>query len=582
MRFEPQTVTGEDFVGREKELSKLSEFILPSSAGYRTSVQVHGLNRIGKTCLINEAFRRIPAEDIGYMICPEPLGLKILRKEDDPSYRCTKVFVNIDLQGESMEDFASFLRMIISRLIAPLETLALEDRIPTGEHMPEREIQALIHWNENRDDPTPEGTILNYITSVFRWLSRCNVVLTAFFDECDDLANPKLGDTFGKIRSWLGVGSFQIITVSRLCLATLETMHGVPTKSTISGLASSEVCLFGFTNEEMDEYFKRLEAVSPEPFDEETRRNIWHYCGRVPAFLSFAGESLTLTGKWDANGTISQINKIFQRMTALMNNEGLLDAAKRAIFGLAIRDSEKGELLNRGFAVSVEEKDKRVYVDYIDPKEDIVSRFFVTVSPYFRQYLTDNYLLDKDTVNGLLGEFEAKLRFLIFNAYVQFYGDSETASEKLVEAFSSTNANKKAKVHEDYAKYTDNAPSGVKRTLGYQFLIEASFTDLFYRIWERLDNEQRVWDLLKVPLWYAREPQMQRQYMEDNFGLLSNFRNSIRHTDAGGAVAIVDINQVARVLTSYLKKVREYIKSRPTLAKTILWKEEVEKNVGSL
>ena len=582
MRFEQQIVTGEDFVGREKQLEELLEFISPSSAGYRASAQIHGLNRIGKTCLINEAFRRIPAEDIAYMICPEPLGLKVLREQDDPTYRCTKVFVRIDLQGESLENFASFLRMIITRLIAPLETLVLEDFIPADKHMPETAIQELARWNKSIDDPTPEGTILNDITSVFNWLKRCNVVLTAFFDECDDLAHPKLGDTFGKIRSWLSVGSFQIFTVSRLCLATLETMHGVPTKSTISGLVQKEIYLFGFTNEEMDEYFKRLEDVSPEPFDEETRRNIWHYCGRVPAFLSLAGESLTLTGKWDANGTITQINKVFQRMTTLMKNEGLLDTAKRAVYGLAIHDEDKKKLIECGFGVFVEDKDNRVYVDYIDPKEDIISRFFVTVSPYFRQYLNDNYLLDHATVDGLCKEFEAKLRFLIFNAYVQLYGDSETASEKLVEAFSNTNANKKAIVLEDYAEYKRNASLEAKRTLGYQFLIEATFTDLYSRIWDRLDNDQRVWDLLKIPLWYGREPQKQRQYMKENFGLLHDFRNPTRHTDAGGTLSKVDINQVARVLTNYLKKVREYIKSRPSLAHTILWKDEVEKNVGSL
>ena len=585
MIFTEKYVTGDDFIGREDEIRRLNRYVANSPLGgnnttdHLSSVNVHGLNRIGKTSLMREAFRRIPATDLHNRF--ESLkGIKVLPADQDNPDSITKIYIVTDFLRNDIKDSPSFLRAFISRFILPIQTLFLEDLIPVQNGMTDytaSHFALLEHWYKNADDPASDQSVSDAIVGVFSWLGDNHIVLCAFCDEVDGLADPKLGDVFGRLRGWLELepSALQLIFISRLTLSTIETQNGTPNRSRLSGIFK-DFFLYGFTNQELEEYFAAFEKAVPCPIDEDVRKEIWHYCGRVPYFLSLAGGSICASGQWDIENVLPKIDDTFDEMAKLMKKEGLFVPMGHLMYGLAIEEKNQRDLCKNGYCVNLTNNkagqvDK--YMDPFDPNALALSRGFATICPYFAEYLVEHRVLDTKNVETLLDEFEVKLRFLIYGAFCRLFGD-ENASAEIIKRCSFVPKEKVDQIKASYSKKLEDSPDSPV-TLGYEYLDHMSFKKYFAVMRQKDAAGLSIWEELLGILWSdPREPNP-FNYARDTLDVFYEFRNPIKHNNA----SYVDIVTVAKLVSPLLQKIRNYIKSNPYLKETSLWREEVAKNI---
>ena len=399
-------VTGKLFIGRKNEIEFFQKnFFDEAVQGNSRYYSLTGMNRIGKTSLIKELCTRF-------------------RTESHPS---------VYLVDTSLDGKHGFWQYWIFSILLPLIK-----QIKFGQISEEfrEDINACCDYFQNRktwnllfsDDPIADLEAKDQLELLFQLLRYAEKQTIIIIDEFD-----KAGQVFGTheenfgwfrglLQQELGIS---VMTLSRRSIYYIEynnfggsTLHGVFTKRS----------LFGFSNSEIDEYFRRIEAVcgSLSPTQKEA---IWYYCGRSPQYLAIMGDAIVnaeTPNQIDVARISAMFYDNFDAIIHLLKEEKLLTAMLQMFIGpkYNLKRSDIDKLVAMGYCMTKATLDaqfeSKEYVDYFSPED---TGTFLTVSEYFVDYLSDVHQTELENIWPKLSHTERMLRKIIEIEYKAMYAD---------------------------------------------------------------------------------------------------------------------------------------------------------------
>lgn len=393
-------VTGEQFLGREAEVEHLLRHVFrPALEGQNQYLALTGMNRIGKTSLVHEAWRRFDETPHQNVVVLEAVvsdhhdfwefwTFGVLK----PLYR--KLKNQVGLSREDLED--------IEELLEPFFSEEGYERLLAGQS------RAIAEGKSN----------IMELFLLLREVFEVHVVL--ILDEFD-LARQVFGaraEYFSWFRGLLQKGGgLSVVTVSRRSIDHIQLNSNGG--STLSGVFS-KYGLFGFRNSELDGYFRRLEE-NGIPLSAQDRKSIYFYCGRSPYYLAIMGNALLEAGGTVDFKTVScQFYSSFNAVLNLLREEKLLRAMLQMFVGprYDLRAADAGRLVDMGYCMTRSALEVGTggheYEDYLQPKK---TGEYLCVCHYFVEYLAEVSHSEVDDLWPKLTATEQKTRKLVEKEY---------------------------------------------------------------------------------------------------------------------------------------------------------------------
>lgn len=319
---------------------------------------------------------------------------------------------------------------------------------------------AAFQWFSEFKSETDSSDFDSWYNDIFPTLREIGIKIILIIDEFDladktyKLCPEGDGDFCGKLFDLAPKGSsmntHSVLLVCRRHVSTIE--HDMAGGSHLADAYHTRV-LRGFTNAEMDEYFRSFEGLPCGMPDTEMVQDIIYYCGRNPGLLIRMRDFL----RYDSTKSVARIFKqnrtefthTYDRMIKLMHDEQIDNAL--SCFDVFLEDfigplndtlerheHLMDELHSRGFlTAAVTNKDIAPVASWLPNglsmtnlfaiaglEEDRGDEFYEPLSLYFVQYIKDFYLpSEENNLTRLLVQAELHCRQGILSYYSCLFGD---------------------------------------------------------------------------------------------------------------------------------------------------------------
>ena len=516
--------TGEFFIGRKKEIEFFQKnFFSEVVQGNSRLYSLTGMNRIGKTSLIKELCARFSAEG----------------------------HANVYLIDTSLDGKHGFWQYWIFSILLPLTRQIKINQI--CEEFRE-EIKTCCDYFNNRetwkllfsDDPIADLEAKDQLELLFQLLHYADKQTLIIIDEFD-----KAGQIFGTreenfgwfrglLQQELGIS---VITLSRRSIYYIEyntfggsTLHGIFTKRS----------LFGFSNSEIDEYFRRVEKVCGT-LSQTQKEEIYYYCGRSPQYLAIMADAIVNAespNQIDVARISATFYDNFDAIIHLLKEEKLLTAMLQMFVGpkYNLKRSDIDKLVAMGYCMTKAALDaqfeSKEYIDYFSSED---TGTYLTVSEYFVNYLSDVHQTELENIWPKLSHTERMLRKIIEIEYTTMYADSWKDSLKEIvlkngESDFHTNFLQK---HE--SRYLE-ASVEKQQMVGNSILNVISLSNLGYIIRSNWDD------------CFKKYFRISKKSFTDGIYIMYNARNPISHSN-GDLLSDVEIANVEEICNEFISSI---------------------------
>ena len=321
--------------------------------------------------------------------------------------------------------------------------------------------------------------------------------------------------------------NISIITISRSRCSTI--VHDVRQGSNFED-AFPPLILNGFTNDDIDEYFKTYKNLPCGELPEEVRTKILYLCGRSPGLLMKMREEIERSGERDIDvGKLalsksgSFIYTAYDRMITLLENnfadrrrqsKPLKDIFIETFIGPVYDDNFEAELmpelLKYGFVTEGTEEDN-IFLMSNGRSPGARPIIYEPVAPAFVEYIKQKIIPeDLGNLSHLLEKTETRIREIIAKKMSEKYGENWEANLKYTDVY-----NVKEKFYADLAaQVMMNGYTGE-----FSKLNVLSFDNYF----EIMDND---WELFSG---YFEGSFGSREELREKMNLLNNSRNNRAH-----------------------------------------------------
>lgn len=499
-------VTGELFHGREAELEFFwRELFEPAVRGESRYYSVTGMNRIGKTSLFHELCRRF-------------------REEGHPGVHV------IETTLDNVTGFWRFwVKTVLRPLLAqPFMTQVLEEMdADDAEQLRECRNYFLSkqNWKPLFEGDTVEDMVAkDYLETMFPILYDAGQYIILVIDEFDKagLVFGQKEENFGWFRSLLQKNQgLSVVTLSRRRIYYIEqNCFGGSTFDSVF----SKRGLFGFTNNEIDAYFTRLEEQKVI-LEQEKKESVWYYCGRSPYYLAIMGEELIRNSVASPDAVSSQFFDSFEAIIHLLKEEKLLTPMLQMFVGprYNMTESDIQKLVAMGYCMKrsslcCDPSKANQYTDYYYPEN---TGEYLTVSKYFIDYLCAVHQADVDNIWPKLTRTERQLRNIIEIEFANMYGATwrEDLKTQLSVLFGKPDKDElHANFLREHEKIFRRAGEDKQAIVGNSLLNVVSIRHLRGLI-------QKQWPVFKK--YFSRS----KEQFEDDMETLYQARNPISHSN---------------------------------------------------
>ena len=385
-------VTGERFVGREKEVNRiLRDFLLDSEGN---NMAIYGLPRIGKTSIVKEAIRRyVNSNDKEDNVCPIYIGLR-------------------PVEGFSIPHIYYF---ILSGIWEELNEYSMTDSTKEFLMGPINEMRGKIQENN-----VNASLVLTPFLNFFFRCQKSGFLLRLVFDEYDSVMPTFINDR--KELDTVGLNAFnggirkiieedkygtRILFITRNRLSEMEP-EGV--SSRLMGLCGEPIMIKTFSPEDVLAYWSRLSAYDKDGIISEYHKDkIAYYAGNnYPYWMNLVNSILFegINNNEDEKETVLKISStIRDEYRSVLD---MLDASRYLDSG---DGSLRGKLMQvvLGISYDVQPTDLDSLMNYgiLEKVDDS----YISLSPFFHDYLDFQNM--KTPVWSHLGRFEKNMRALI-------------------------------------------------------------------------------------------------------------------------------------------------------------------------
>lgn len=462
--FDPHhPVSGAYFIGRHAEKAYFRERIFDAVMDGRCVLwSITGMNRIGKSSLIKE-------------LCSEFLA-------NAPK--------NVIILNSTFEGKNSFWNYWLSGVIDPLSDEL--DISTLNEHYRSKIVDLLSYFEDNdvrrallENDVVADTEAPSKIKRLLKLISKSDIRIILIIDEFDqaEYIFDKRSENFSRLRDIFLDDSISVITLSRRRLENIETV--CCGASTLDGIFL-KYGLFGFCNNDMDEYFARLEVLRGSPLTQEQKRDIWYFCGRSPYYLSVMGAELTSDTNIDTknNDHVVSVESVsrqffstFNRIITLLDDDTLLKPMLQMFKGpiYDLRSDDVNKLISMGYCIKRSESDQYFgdYSDYIDPDDLSV---YLTVCDYFVDYLAEIRKAELETIWPKQNTLIKRLRKIIEDEYRLKHGNAwkDTLKSDIIDC--SVDKSKSQSMQNRQRKKAENRLDGF--SIGHGFIYDAASPEM--------------------------------------------------------------------------------------------------------
>lgn len=517
-------VTGKYFIGRKNEIEFFQKnFFDEVVRGNSRYYSLTGMNRIGKTSLIKELCARF----------------------------CAESHPDVYLIDTSLDGKHGFWQYWIFSILLPLTKQIKFDQI--SQELQE-DIKVCCDYFNNRetwnllfsDDPIADLEAKDQLELLFqllRYAEKQTIIIIDEFDKAGQIFGTReenFGWFRGLLQQELGIS---VITLSRRSIYYIEynnfggsTLHGIFTKRS----------LFGFSNSEIDEYFRRVEetygALTPTQ-----KKAIWYYCGRSPQYLAIMGDAIVNAespNQIDVSRISASFYDYFDAIIHLLKEEKLLTAMLQMFVGpkYNLKRSDVDKLVAMGYCMTKAALDaqfeSKEYADYFLPED---ASAYLTVSDYFVDYLSDVHQTELENIWPKLTHTEKKLRKIIEIEYTDMYAESWKEVLKRIAL-----KNGESDFHTGYLQKHESryltASAEKQQMIGNSILNVISLSSLGYIIRANWDDR------------FKRYFRVSRKAFTDGIYAMYNARNPISHSN-GDLLSDAEIADVEDICNEFISSI---------------------------
>lgn len=489
-------VTGQNFIGREKELRDFfkNSFDMLVKSNMHFNLSLTGINRIGKTSLVKEACR--------------------MYKEKYPEI--FTIYIEISQYG-----FWTFWGKIISYIfnrIFPkikIDDDYIKDEIFSIKGYFDDNMNGLCNGNDVFADATAKEQ-LQYLFEILNCdLGAKIVIIIDEFDKAELVFGTNV-ENFSWLRTFACQANVSFITVSRRSIMNIEkNCFG---GSTLSGIFK-KLNLIGFKNIEIDEIINKIENEVGE-LSSEQREDLWYFCGRSPYYLSVLGNEIIGYGynDWKIEQFSSCFIDNYDAVIKVLKEEKLLSTMLQLFIGpsLNLSNGEIDRLTQMGYATSYSflcaNKLQDDYADYIDPSRN---QSYLAVSDAFIDYLSEVEAKEISNTWPKVTKTEKAIRKLIKDEYYKKYNNNW--EKKLYSLLKPDEQKQYILFLKNHSKLFNNASDTAKKKIGNSILNVVSFKVLARFIISE-------WSLFKTYFKFEYN-------VEHDFDILYSVRNPFAHSN---------------------------------------------------
>ena len=414
------------FIGRKRQIKYLKKKFFVTTPGKSFCCSLIGPNDIGKTMLVKkmaEEFRAQETENVYYI------------------YYCMVV--------EKDNFLWTFWKSIVEKITFEVTPEKLR-KAPSYTAESEQKIAEINTWfAETANSTSQAGDIKHQVNSLFSLYTDIGIHILLAIDEFDlarqayplesgdgsffqhlFLLSPKSANNY----------NLSIMLISRRHVNTIA--HHMGGSNFPSAYPSQEeTTLRGFTDEELEEYFRSYEELDCGMLDEQERKGILYFCGRHPGLLMRLRDKLDFCQRKDGQLDIAKAfhdaraMEIYKRMVKLMKEEYVDNTFNKNCIGpfaqLFIGPAYDEQLTDyietiyeRGFLTMAEEEDKSL-CGLVGMDEDGNPYLYEPLSLYFVEYFKNCVLPDYlDATQELLNLAELKIREVILKILEGLFPDT--------------------------------------------------------------------------------------------------------------------------------------------------------------
>lgn len=408
---------GKYFIGRSEESHKLrTDFFDEVALGRTRTISLMGMNRIGKSSLIQKEYDRFCAtksRDI-YAVLTNLQG--------------KSCFWDLWVMGVFPELFPQIMGDM-EEIEATNKAAAniIKDSMAYFEN--EETLQKLY-----ADDLYTTAAARNKLAMLFASLFLAGKRVMLVWDEFDEAVN-FFGPTAGQSStnfSWLRTllqntrNPLSLLTVSRRSIYYIET--SACGGSTLSGIFT-KLYLNGFKNSDLKVYFDYLEEYNLTDLQKE---EILYFCGRSPYHLAIMGRAI-LDGELAPGVSVAQLFTkhsrdffdTYDRVINLLDEEKLLRAMLQLFVGpvydLSLDHIEKLQAM--GYIMVWDTLSAETSLEYADFFTGESDRRYLTVSDRFVDYLAEVKRKEVTGMSESLSAAERLVREMIITEYKDMHGE---------------------------------------------------------------------------------------------------------------------------------------------------------------
>lgn len=393
-----EVAIGDSFIGRKEELGRIERELLNNK-----TVNVFGIARIGKSSLMEALISRFK----------------------EKGYLCVK----IDFSSYSKDNAKGYLSIFEGILKKFANELKRDQRLWQSIQEAE-DFHTAINQLRKLKNEEWESEIRDLWEKLSCFADDNDFKLLFVFDEFDkvrDFFNANNQAEYSRLLEIVNPqNNISAVFVSRVKMDDIEKAAGIDNLSKRFLKRRLSV----FNDEDMVEYYDKLAAyeIQDKGSDEEIKKRINYYCGKVPILLSNIAYELVEQKLEQRNidvdiayqraeATFSDIYKDI--LNNLRSEEGLFEPFARVFLGPAIeiKQVELDVLAIKGYLI--------FDTDQAGEKK------YSAISPWFEEYFVEDNACPASELQALLDSAILSMRKIIFAGYRKKYG--EDGYSRLVE-----------------------------------------------------------------------------------------------------------------------------------------------------
>ena len=412
------------FIGRKKELDRFKKDVFSPSRGYGYCYSLIGPNDIGKTTLISHLEEWF-----------------IHNKPKQSYYFKTKI--------TNSTTYMSFWTDLIRKFSKEIPLRQLLESPEYDNYYIESIQQAYDYFNTSfydaRIESSFDSTAIVFLDGIFDWYTELGIRIIITIDEFDEAEKVfSNGDFFQRLFGYTEKGgnyyNLSIVTISRRNVSMIA--HDMQDGSDFES-AFPAYPLYGFSNEDLSEYFDTYDFLSSERLSNEIKAEILYLCGRCPKLLMEMRHEVELVSKECINIASIFLDRKrafetpFRRMRALMestfvdynNNISCMDIFIQEFIGpvyLEEFEDKISNLYSYGFVTHIDKNDNDNIFTLSGIYDDDGNNYeirYEPLSPYFVDYIRINVLQGNTRLlSSLIEEAEMCVRNAITIELKASYG----------------------------------------------------------------------------------------------------------------------------------------------------------------